>query len=152
MGLDKCLGLLPLNSALKTYGTTSYLPALGIAVPIFHDKTPITEQMKKAMDLLAITLADEQNVEELLNNLLSLAILIKLQGDSYIRDFEDLISGDNLPRGLLRVLKKKLSGNAVFREKDIMNVIYKLFKNGKSSFEVIGQGKCHDVEIITKKL
>ena len=137
---------------MKTYRVTSYLPALSITVPIFHDRTPITDQMQKAMKLLAITLEDEKNAEQLLNNLLSMVILIRLQADNYIRDFEDLISGEKIPRGLLRVIKKKLSENSIFREKDLMNVVLKLFKKGESSFEVLGSGKCFEVEIITKKI
>ena len=33
-----------------------------------------------------------------------------------------------------------------------MNVIHKLVRNGKFSFELNGQGKCQDVEVIMKKI
>ena len=103
------------------------------------------------MKLLAITLEDEEHAEQLLNNLLSMVIMIRLQADKYIRDFEDLIAGEKIPRGLLRVIKKKISENSVFQEKDLMNVVLKLVKKGDSSFKVVGSGKCVEVEIITKK-
>ena len=104
------------------------------------------------MKLLAITLEDEEHAEQLLNNLLSMVIMIRLQADKYIRDFKDLIAGEKIPRGLLRVIKNKISENSVFQEKDLMNVVQKIVKKGDSSIEVLGSGKCVEVEIITKKV
>ena len=144
-------GLVPINSALKTYGISSYLPALGVPVPIFQSRAPITEQMEKAIKLLAITLENEEHMEQLLNNLLSMVIMINLKAEKYMKDFEDLIDGEKIPKGLQRVIKKKINKNSVFQEKDLMNVVKKIIKNGVSTFEVLGDGKCAKVEIRTKK-
>ena len=144
-------GLVLISSAVKTYGTTSFLPALGVPVPIFQSRAPITNQMEKAIKLLAITLENEEHMEQLLNNLLSVVIMINLKAEKYMNDFEELIDGETIPKSLQRVIKKKINENSVFQQKDLMNVVKKIIKNGVSTFEVLGEGNCAEVEIRTKK-
>ena len=109
------LGYAALTSAFKTYSTASYLPGVGgTVVPIFHDRNPLTDQVRKALEQLAMVLSDQQNVEGLLDNLLLLATLIRIQCERYLENFEDLVTGKSLPTGLIRLMKKKMDNNKVF--------------------------------------
>ena len=46
-------------------------------------------QMEKAIKLLAITVENEEHIEQLLNNLLSVVIMINLKAEKYLDEFEE---------------------------------------------------------------
>ena len=106
--------------------------------------------MERAIKLLAITVENEEHIEQLLNNLLSVVIMINLKAEKYLDEFEELLNGEAIPRRLQRVIRKRIFEN-VFEERDLMNVVKKIVKKGDFSFEVIGEGSCAEVEIRTKK-
>ena len=120
-------------------------------MPIFQSRAPISKQMERAIRLLAITVENEEHIEQLLNNLLSVVIMVNLKAEKYLDDFEELLNGETIPSRLQRVIRKRISFENVFEEKDLMNVVKKIVKKGDFSFEVIGKGSCAEVEIRTKK-
>ena len=106
--------------------------------------------MEKAIKLLAITVENEEHIEQLLNNLLSVVIMINLKAEKYLDEFEELVDGETIPKRYQRVIRKRIK-EKVFEERDLMNVVKKIIKNGDFTFEVIGEGSCAEVEIRAKK-